>query len=143
MLSYSWSCQKPLVERLQNGMISQGIDVWRDETGSDILGPLEGDNIDHMMASSINNAKLMIMFVSKAYENSANCMQEAMYAKKKRKAGKVDILFVMVDPDYNGDDVDGTLGIMIGSALWYPLFDESQLADTTSRLVEYITRHYP
>ena len=51
---------------------ARGIDAWRDETGSSILGPMQG-SVDEMMALAVEQSYTVIIFVSLPYKKSANC----------------------------------------------------------------------
>merc|ERR1712224_379988 len=90
------------------------------------------------MALAVEKAALVIVCVSKAYKESANCRMEGTYANRERKHGSVELAFVMMDEHYTtvskGTRVDGWLGIMIGDALWYPAWERSQLVETADRI---------
>jgi len=141
MFSYCWgaSSNPHLVKALAVEVRSMDKDVWRDEDGSVILGPMEGDT-DERMATALEFSDFVIIFISRDYKNRPNCRQEAQYAHQLKKKGKVQIIYVMMDPSYttvsSPDCVDGWLGIQVGGALWYPLYNESQVSSTANEIVK-------
>lgn len=66
MISYSWKVGKTLVESLQKQLQKLGYDVWRDETGSNIVSSMQGDVIEKM-AEAIECAHTVIICVSRWY----------------------------------------------------------------------------
>ena len=64
MISYSWSIGKNLVKALQAKLINMGFDVWRDETGSSVVSPMQGDVIEKM-SEAIEAAHTVIICVSR------------------------------------------------------------------------------
>jgi hypothetical protein len=97
MLSYCWaSTAKPeLVKALGQLLQQQGIDVWRDETGSSVVGPIN-DSTDETMALAVEASSVVVICVSqrcvshvssassaathlqaRRYKMSPNCRQEA------------------------------------------------------------------
>ncbi len=65
MLSYCWAdAAKPeLVKALGNLLQEQGIDVWRDETGSSLVGPMS-DSTDETMALAVEASSFVVICVS-------------------------------------------------------------------------------
>jgi hypothetical protein len=65
MLSYCWAdAAKPeLVKALGQLLQDQGIDVWRDETGSSLVGPMS-DSTDETMALAVEASSVVIICVS-------------------------------------------------------------------------------
>jgi hypothetical protein len=65
MLSYCWaSAAKPeLVKALGKLLQEQGIDVWRDETGSSLVGPMS-DSTDETMALAVEASSVVVICVS-------------------------------------------------------------------------------
>ena len=64
MISYAWKAGKPLIEALQAQLISMGHDVWRDETGSQVVSPMQGDVLEKM-AETIEHSHTIIMCISR------------------------------------------------------------------------------
>jgi hypothetical protein len=97
MLSYCWasSANPELVKELGHLLQQQGIDVWRDETGSSLVGPIN-DSTDETMALAVEASSVVVICVSqrfvsdvsstscfaphlqvRRYKLSPNCRQEA------------------------------------------------------------------
>jgi hypothetical protein len=68
MLSYSWAdASKPdLVKALGQLLREQGVDVWRDETGSSLVGPMS-DSTDETMALAVEASSVVVICVSQKY----------------------------------------------------------------------------
>jgi hypothetical protein len=141
MLSYSWSANKPLVVSLCNRLKEMGYDIWRDEEGSSILPSMSGDVTD-MMAEAIQLSHMMIIFVSPEYKESTNCRSEANYARSRSLSHNLKLVYVMVNEGYHTRSsprsVDGWLGFMVGSELWYSLWHSNQVDSTAKQLESLI-----
>jgi hypothetical protein len=137
MLSYSWSVNKHLVVAVAQKFREMGYDVWRDEEGSSIMRPMSGDIVE-TMGEAVDKSYAVVVFVSPEYKESTNCRQEAGYARARAAVGGVKLFYVMMKEDYHTQSssrqVDGWLGFMIGSELWYPLWNESFIDSTVSSL---------
>jgi len=136
MLSYSWAVNKHLVIAVGQKLRQLGYDVWRDEEGSKILGPMAGDT-DEKMAAAIEAAHTVVIFVSPQYKESGNCRTEAKYSKQRQLVCPLKILYVMMCENYHtrsNPPVDGWLALNIGTDLWYPLWHDS-MVDTTSMAI--------
>ena len=146
MISYSWAIGKDRVIALCDTLVSMGIDVWRDEVGSSILSEMTGAT-DERMAEAIELSHTVVVFVSISYKCSANCRQEGKYANSMFKRNKLKIIYVMMDNNYttvsSPDCVDGWLGIMIGDALWYPLWEQNHIESTAKEIVKLINSSQP
>lgn len=75
-LSYAWAHQ-PLCRRIRDALRGAGLRVWWDEE------VMAGD-IATAMAEGIAGARVVLLCVSKAYQDSANCRSEATYARQRR-----------------------------------------------------------
>ena len=78
------------------------------------------------MADAIDNASCVVIFVSRAYKESANCRLEANYAHSCAKDG-LKLLYVMCEEDYttvSSERITGWLGLLIGQELWYPAWKD-------------------
>jgi hypothetical protein len=75
-LSYAWAHQ-PACRRIRDALRARGLTVWWDEER------MAGD-IASAMAEGITNARVVLLCVSKAYQDSVNCRSEATYARQKR-----------------------------------------------------------
>eukprot|EP01036_Dinobryon_divergens_P036858 gene36858-48073_t len=136
MLSYAGACRKELVISLQEQLISFGLDVWRDDTGSSLLTKMQGAT-DDIMAQAIELSHTVVICVSPYYKASANCRQEGKYINVLYKKGKLNIIYVMMDDDYC-NSVDGWLALMLGDSLWYPLWDINHVTKTASDIANAI-----
>jgi hypothetical protein len=141
MLSYSWSKNKPHVIALGKKLRDLGYDVWRDEEGSNIFPSMQGD-IEDAMAEAIQKSFAMVVFVSQQYKESVNCRAEAKYARAREANGFLKLIYVMVDENYHTRSspraVDGWLGFMVGSDLWYPLWQMNQVEQTAKAIADLV-----
>ena len=73
MLSYCWaSTAKPeLAKALGQLLQQQGIDVWRDETGSSVVGPIN-DSTDEIMALAVEASSVVVICVSQRCASHAS-----------------------------------------------------------------------
>jgi hypothetical protein len=99
MVSYCWGAKKELVVALAAGLRAKGVDVWRDEEGSQCVPAMSGST-DDCMAAAVEHSHTIIVCVSRAYKASANCRMEAKYANDMHKRGKVNLVFAMMEQDY-------------------------------------------
>ena len=97
---------------------------------------------DDRMAEALEAAQVVVVCVSRMYKERPNCRMEAKYANQLFKKGRLQILYVMMQPTYTTvsepDCCDGWLGIQIGDALWYPLWDQSAVLHTVDSLLSVI-----
>jgi hypothetical protein len=66
MVSYAWDGAKERVVRFCDALRQHQIDVWRDETGSSLLGPM-ADAVNAHMAKAVELCSTMIVCVSRKY----------------------------------------------------------------------------
>jgi hypothetical protein len=141
MLSYSWSANKSLVIGFGNKLKEMGYDVWRDEEGSHIMHGMSGDIIE-TMGEAIEKSYVVIIFVSPEYKESTNCRNEAGYARARAGNSDLKLIYMMMNEQYHTGSrprkVDGWLGFMIGSDLWYPLWDENKIESAASSVAALI-----
>ncbi len=131
MLSYCHMAKKQLVVELGASLRAKGVDVWRDEEGSQCVPAMSGST-DDCMAAAIEHSHTIVICVSPAYKASPNCRMEAKYANDMHKRGKVNLVFVMMEQGYttrsSPEHVDGWLGLMIGDQLWHAMWAGDQVA---------------
>ena len=72
MISYSWK-QKSAVKMISQYLSDSGLNVWSDD--KEMSG-----NIYDAMAVGIERSKVIILCISKAYDESANCCRERDWA---------------------------------------------------------------
>lgn len=143
MLSYAWGCNKAHVVELSKALRALGYDVWRDEEGSSLVPPMSGDIVE-TMAEAIQHAHLIVICVSREYKDSSNCRSEAKYARQRAHQNKLRIAYVMMDQNYTTvsvPGVDGWLGFMVGTELWYPMWNLSQVDAAAQRIGEIVGSH--
>jgi hypothetical protein len=139
MLSYSWSANKDLVIAFGKKLQEMGYDVWRDEEGSSIMGPMSmtGNTLD-AMTEAVEKSYTMIIFVSPEYKESTNCRTEGLYGFKRAANSGLKLLYVMMNENYTTESrpvaVNGWLAGMIGAELWYPLWNKNQLTSTVNAI---------
>jgi hypothetical protein len=139
MLSYSWSANKDLVIAFGKKLQEMGYDVWRDEEGSSIMGPMSmtGNTLD-AMTEAVEKSYTMIIFVSREYKESTNCRTEGLYGFKRAANSGLKLLYVMMNEKYTTESrpvaVNGWLAGMIGAELWYPLWNKNQLTSTVNAI---------
>jgi hypothetical protein len=76
MLSYCHACCQEVVKRVHAEFSSRGIPVWMDTDNSNGMNT----DIYDSMAAGVQNAAAVVCFLSKRYEDSANCSLEAKFA---------------------------------------------------------------
>jgi hypothetical protein len=133
MLSYSWA-NKAQAIFLMKQLREAGYDVWRDEEGSNIFGPLSHGTVE-VMAKAVEMSSIVLICVSEPYKQSANCKLEAEYATMMAERGRLEVAYLMFDSGYTTKSsprfVDGWLGMQIGRQLWYGAFDEKMMQSST------------
>jgi hypothetical protein len=146
MLSYCWGAKKELVVELGASLRAKGVDVWRDEEGSQCVPAMSGST-DDCMAAAIEHSHTIIVCVSRAYKASANCRMEAKYANDMHKRGKVNLVFAMMEQDYttrsSPEYVDGWLGLMVGDQLWHGMWAHDQVAAVAAAIHFNIRATFP
>ena len=106
MISYSWAVKKQLVVLFCKFLRAAGLDVWRDEEGSNILSEMKGAT-DERMAEAIELSHTVIICVSSNYKTSANCRQEGKYTNALYKRNKLnalangEVIICFDDDDYH------------------------------------------
>ena len=77
MLSYQWDSQA-FVKEIKSFLEANGLRVWMD------VKQMYG-NINIRMKNAINHSKIMLLFITKKYEDSHNCRKEFNYADQEKK----------------------------------------------------------
>ena len=92
-----------------------------------------GMNIDiyDSMAAGVQNAAVVVCFMSKKYQDSANCALELKFAAQ----SGVPLVPVQMD---GGFRASGWLGILTAGALWTPLHDAHSFKDNLEALIRQI-----
>jgi hypothetical protein len=141
MLSYAWGAKKDHVIALGKKLRALGYDVWRDEEGSTVVNAMSGDIVE-TMADAIQYSHMVVVCVSPQYKDSANCRAEAKYARAREQSHGLKMVYVMMDENYHTKSsprvVDGWLGFMVGTELWYRLWDASFVDETAKCIVDLV-----
>jgi hypothetical protein len=125
MISYSWD-QQALVITARQGLEQRGISCWMD-----ISGGMSRD-IYASMAEGVENASVVVCFISQEYQDSENCQLELKFA---RQTG-VPIVPVKVQADWRAS---GWLGIVIAGALWTAL-DANAMDSSIDAIAEAVRK---
>ncbi|CAK8687567.1 unnamed protein product [Clavelina lepadiformis] len=78
MISYNWNDSKDLSHKISDELSAAGYTVWIDKD------EMRGD-IYERMYEAVDNAYLVLMFLSEKYKRSENCKREGNLAADKRK----------------------------------------------------------
>jgi hypothetical protein len=116
MISYQWDVQDT-IQRLVHSLQERGFRVWFD------LNNMSGSIMD-AMAEAVDGAEVVLYGVSLAYKESANCRLEANYAHQQQKP----MIPLMMQRNFTPN---GWLGLLLGTKLWYPLYDSQGVDDAT------------
>lgn len=103
MISYQWDTQQTML-RVKHELETRGFSVWMD------VEQMEGSILE-TMARAVEKSSVLVLAMSRKYQNSPNCRSEAEYAYQRRKR----IIPLMMESGYNPD---GWLGIILGAKLW-------------------------
>ena len=124
MLSYEWRTQQQVMV-LKEELMQQGFTVWMD------VDRMMGSTLE-AMAAAIEQSDAIIMCVTHRYKESQACRTEAEYAYTRKKP----LIPVMFERNYKPD---GWLGIIMGSKLYYPMYNSDEIRDSMPGLVGEIS----
>ena len=124
MLSYEWRTQQQVM-LLKEELMAQGYTVWMD------VDRMMGSTLE-AMAAAIEQSDAIIMCVTHRYKESQACRTEAEYAYTRKKP----LIPVMFERGYKPD---GWLGILMGSKLYYNMFNSDEMADSMPGLVNAVS----
>ena len=110
MLSYQWGNQA-FVKEIKSFLETNGLRVWMD------IKEMYG-NINIRMKQAINHSKIILMFITKKYEDSHNCQKEFNYADQLRKI-IIPIKLEVYQPE-------SELAIIITNKHYHKFFDKNQ-----------------
>ena len=111
MISYNWGIQE-IALRIRDVLEEENISVWMDVTN--MVG-----NMNKRMAEAVQNSRLFIACLSKAYEASRNCNKEIKHADYLNRK----IIPVVVEEGYRSDP-SSQVALLVGSVLYYDLARE-------------------
>ncbi|CAK8682483.1 unnamed protein product [Clavelina lepadiformis] len=111
MISYNWNDSKDLAHKISDELSSAGYKVWIDKN------EMRGDIYDKMY-EAVDNAYLVLMFLSENYKLSENCKREGKLAADKRKR----IIPIITHDNYK---MDGWTALLVSGKLYYDFSKES------------------
>ncbi|KAH9251147.1 hypothetical protein BASA81_011046 [Batrachochytrium salamandrivorans] len=123
MLSYNWR-SKPLVLHINSLLNAQGIKTWIDEFN---MGP----NVTDAMASAVENASFVVVFVTKKYKESGNCRRECEYAD----TFEVPIVYVLAEENFKPS---GWLALQMGKSLYLTIATVEQADQRTGQIISRV-----
>ena len=126
MFSYQWDSQEE-VKQARQDMTKLGVPCWMDTSGG-----MQSDIYDSM-AEGVQNAAVMVCFMTPAYQDSKNCALELKFAAQ---IG-VPIVPVMLQEDFAAS---GWLGILTAGLLWTRLWDPSTHAEDIESLMQQVLK---
>ncbi|XP_076813491.1 kelch repeat and BTB domain-containing protein F47D12.7-like isoform X2 [Clavelina lepadiformis] len=127
MISYNWSDSKELAHKIHDRLSDAGYQVWIDK------GQMKG-NIYEKMGEAVENAHVVLMFLSPNYETSENCIRESLLTADMAKW----IVPIRVLPD--GYQLSTRLRLRTAGLTYYN-FNKGSLDDNFNQLlheIEYI-----
>ena len=112
MLSYEWHSQTQAMA-LRDELVEEGYTVWMD------VDRMMGSTLE-AMAAAIESSDAIVMCVTNRYKESQACRTEAEYAYTRKKL----MIPAMLQKGYKPD---GWLGILMGSKLYYNMFNQDDI----------------
>ena len=110
MLSYQWGSQA-FVKGIKSFLEINGLRVWMDV--KEMYG-----NINIRMINAINHSKIMVLFITKKYEDSHNCQKEFNYADQEKKK--------IIPVKLEAYKPKSELSIIIANKIYHNLFDKNE-----------------
>ena len=110
MLSYQWNSQA-LVKEIKSFLETNGLRVWMDV--KEMYG-----NINIRMKNAINHSNIMLLFVTKKYEDSHNCRKEFDYADQEKKK--------IIPVKLEVHKPESELALISANKLYHNLFDKNE-----------------
>jgi hypothetical protein len=80
-------------------MREMGFDVWRDEEGSSIVGPVSSMT-RNTSQEAVEKSYAMIIFVSPEYKESTYCRAESLYGSSRAADSGLKLFYVMMNENY-------------------------------------------
>ncbi|CAK8687232.1 unnamed protein product [Clavelina lepadiformis] len=123
MISYNWNDSKDLAHKISDELSAAGYKVWIDKN------EMRGDIYDKMY-EAVDNAYLVLMFLSENYKLSENCKREGKLAADKRKR----IIPIITHDNYK---MDGWTALLVSAKLYYD-FSKESFEDNFDKLIQEI-----
>jgi len=124
MISYQWDSHE-LAKKVFAKLEGLGFDAWMD------LEDMSG-NINEAMAEAVENAMVVVPFLSEKYQASKNCKKELNYTD----SCDVDIVPCMIQPNFKAK---GWLGLLTAGMLWIDFRNPDNFEQSVESLVKEIT----
>ncbi|CAK8687276.1 unnamed protein product [Clavelina lepadiformis] len=123
MISYNWNDSKDLAHKISDELSAAGYKVWIDKN------EMKGDIYDKMY-EAVDNAYLVLMFLSEKYKLSENCKREGELAADKGKR----IIPIITQDNYK---MDGWTALLVSGKLYYD-FSKESFEDNFDKLIKEI-----
>ncbi|XP_076809375.1 NACHT, LRR and PYD domains-containing protein 1a allele 3-like isoform X3 [Clavelina lepadiformis] len=123
MISYSWNDSKDLIYKISDELSAAGYKVWIDKN------EMKG-NIYDKMYEAVDDAYLVLMFLSENYKLSENCKREGKLAADKRKR----IIPIITQDNYK---MDGWTALLVSGKFYYD-FSKESFEDNFDKLTQEI-----
>ncbi|CAK8682480.1 unnamed protein product [Clavelina lepadiformis] len=123
MISYNWKDSKDLAHKISDELSSAGYKVWIDK--NEMRG-----NIYDKMYEAVDNAYLVLMFLSENYKLSENCKREGNLVADKRKR----IIPIITQNNYK---MEGWTALLVSGKLYYD-FSKESFQDNFNELIKEI-----
>jgi len=139
MISYSENYKKELVVDLHLSLADLGYEVYRNETGSALVGPMNTFNMQKRMPEAVDASHTIIVCVSPAYKEDVNCLVEAKYIMGRLHVSDLKVIFLMLDQKYttiSANPIDGWLSFFVGTESGFPLWDRLMVITTTREIAK-------
>ncbi|KAL4228744.1 hypothetical protein ACF0H5_011787 [Mactra antiquata] len=120
MISYQWDSQAVMM-KVKDRLRQAGYKVWMD------IEHMTGSTLE-AMALAVEKSAVILVCMSQKYKDSPNCRTEAEYVYRLRK----DFVPLRLQREYIPD---GWLGILVGTRLYFDIYEEDQLDIQIPRLV--------
>ncbi|CAK8687371.1 unnamed protein product [Clavelina lepadiformis] len=123
MISYNWNDSKDLAHKISDKLSTAGYKVWIDKN------EMRGNKYDKMY-EAVDNAYLVLMFLSENYKLSENCKREGNLAADKRKR----IIPIITQDNYK---MEGWTALLVSGKLYYD-FSKQSFQDNFDKLIKEI-----
>ena len=125
MLSYQWDSQE-IVKEIKEFLENNGLRVWMD------IEEMYG-NLNSRMQNGINNSKVIVLFITKKYDESHNCRKEFNYADEERK--------IMIPVKLEKYKPTSELAVIIAGKIYYTFLNKSELEEQKKNFLRDIKKH--
>jgi hypothetical protein len=109
--SYCWA-QQDKIKKLYSILTTAGFEVWLD------IVNMPAGSVLNALSNAIDTASIVLICVSREYSESTNCRLEAEYAHEQNKV----VYYLMTQAHFTKPK--GWLGMLVGSKLWYNLWED-------------------